>query len=139
MWLYVALAEAPAPDSIANQSANRTDSEEPFAQVDTMPTFQGSGLNEFRKWVEWRLPRLSPIGYDHLKAVFVVQFIIEKDGTLKECEMAQVHDRLLLEEVLKVVKTSPKWEPGMQDGVPVRVKYFMPVQFKLENSKPQQK
>ncbi|MFA6770253.1 MAG: TonB family protein [Bacteroidales bacterium] len=61
----------------------------------------------------------------------VVEFIIEKDGSVTDVQVTKsVHD-LLDQEALRVVKVSPKWKPATLAGNPVRVKISVPVEFKL--------
>ncbi|MBQ8051500.1 MAG: TonB family protein [Bacteroidaceae bacterium] len=60
-----------------------------------------------------------------------VQFIIEKDGSINEVKTLRSPDSLLTAEAERVVKAMPKWEPAMKDGKPVRMRYVLPVLFKL--------
>lgn len=62
----------------------------------------------------------------------IVQFVVEKDGTPTEFKVVRSIDPALDEEALRVLKAMPKWKPGMQKGQPVRVKYTIPVSFKLK-------
>ena len=63
-----------------------------------------------------------------------VAFVVEKDGSITDVEVAKSVDPSLDEEAIRVVKTmSGKWRPGKIDGVPVRVAYTMPINFTLSN------
>ncbi|MBR5919402.1 MAG: TonB family protein, partial [Prevotella sp.] len=64
----------------------------------------------------------------------VVSFVVEKDGSLTEIKTVRSVDPLLDEEAVRVVSAMPKWEPGKQKGKPVRVKYNVPISFKLTGS-----
>ncbi|MBR5440307.1 MAG: TonB family protein [Prevotella sp.] len=64
----------------------------------------------------------------------VVNFVVEKDGSLSEIKTVRSVDPLLDEEAVRVVSAMPKWEPGKQKGKPVRVKYNVPISFKLTGS-----
>ena len=64
----------------------------------------------------------------------VVNFVVEKDGSLTEIKTVKSVDPLLDEEAVRVVSAMPKWEPGKQKGKPVRVKYNVPISFKLTGS-----
>lgn len=64
----------------------------------------------------------------------VVSFVVEKDGSLTEIKTVKSVDPLLDEEAVRVVSAMPKWEPGKQKGKPVRVKYNVPISFKLTGS-----
>ena len=62
----------------------------------------------------------------------IVQFVIMEDGTLDQAKVVRGIDRLLDEEALRVVKLMPKWKPGIQGARSVRVKYTVPVTFRLQ-------
>lgn len=66
-----------------------------------------------------------------LQGRVVVNFIVEKDGSLTNVNVARAVDPLLDAEALRVVKAMPKWTPGKQNGKPVRVKFNIPVSFRL--------
>ena len=60
-----------------------------------------------------------------------ITFIIEKDGSIGEPEVVKSVNPYLDKEALRVISAMPKWKPGSQNGKPVRVKYTIPVNFKL--------
>ena len=62
----------------------------------------------------------------------VVTFVIERDGSVTDVKVEKSVDPSLDKEAIRVVKSMPRWIPGKQDGSPVRVKYTMPVTFKLQ-------
>ena len=62
----------------------------------------------------------------------VVTFVVEKDGSVTNAEVVKSVYPPLDEEALRVVKGMPKWIPGMMNGEPTRVKYTVPVSFRLE-------
>ena len=62
----------------------------------------------------------------------VVTFVVEKDGSITNAEVVKSVYPPLDEEALRVVKDMPKWTPGMMNGEPTRVKYTVPVTFRLE-------
>lgn len=64
----------------------------------------------------------------------VVNFVVEKDGSLTEIKTVRSVDPLLDEEAVRVVSAMPKWEPGKQKGKPVRVRFNVPISFKLTGS-----
>jgi len=61
----------------------------------------------------------------------VVSFTVEKDGAISDVKVARSVTPSLDAEAVRVVKAMPKWTPGKQDGQPVRVRYNVPVSFKL--------
>ena len=62
----------------------------------------------------------------------VVSFIVETDGSITNPEIARSVHPLLDAEALRVVKLMPKWEPGTENGIPVKVKYNLPISFKID-------
>jgi len=67
----------------------------------------------------------------------IVDFIVERDGSISEEEIRQSLSPECDAEVLRIVRCMPKWEPGKQRGEPVRVRYTLPVTFRLPKE-PQQ-
>ena len=63
----------------------------------------------------------------------VLSFVIEKDGRLTNIQVLQTPDRSLSEEAIRVLSKSPKWSPGKQRNQVVRVKYTLPVDFRVQN------
>ena len=61
----------------------------------------------------------------------VVSFIVEKDGSLTDVKVVKSLDPAFDKEAVRVVKSMPKWEPGMWNGKPARVKYCIPIRFRL--------
>ena len=105
----------------------------PYIRVEKMPSFQGGDLNVFRNWVQSKL-RYPQIAQENgVQGRVVLAFVIEKDGSLTNIEVMQSPDRSLSEEAIRVLNTSPKWEPGKQRNQPVRVKYTLPVAFQIRN------
>lgn len=107
--------------------------DQPFLIAETMPSFQGGDLNTFRNWVQQNV-KFPQIALENgIQGRVVLSFVIEKDGTLTNIEVLQAPDRSLSEEAVRVLETSPKWEPGMQSNKAVRVKYTLPVDFQIRN------
>ena len=62
----------------------------------------------------------------------VCRFVIAKDGTISDVEVVRSVSAALDNEAIRVIKSMPKWKPGMNKGKPVAVQYTLPVQFKLQ-------
>ena len=62
----------------------------------------------------------------------VLQFVVERDGSIGDIKVVKSVDPYLDKEALRVVKTMPKWKPGMQRGKPVRCRFTLPVRFRLQ-------
>jgi TonB family protein len=61
-----------------------------------------------------------------------LKFVVEKDGSIKECKVIRSVDPLLDAEAVRLVMEMPRWEPAKQEGKPVRIEYNLPVNFKLQ-------
>lgn len=108
-----------------------------FMIVEDMPSFQGAqrgdaSLAKFRNWVSGRIQYPAMARELGIQGTVTLSFIIETDGSLTNVEVLSNPDRLLTEEAVRVVKTSPKWEPGRQRDEPVRVKFTLPVNFQMQ-------
>ena len=62
----------------------------------------------------------------------IVQFVVDKDGSVVEPKVVKSVSPELDQEALRVIKMMPKWQPGKQNGEIVRVKYVVPVSFRLQ-------
>ena len=60
------------------------------------------------------------------------QFVVNRDGSIVDAKVVRSVDPYLDKEALRVINTMPKWKPGMQRGKPVRVKFTVPVMFRLQ-------
>ena len=121
----------PAPDAPATAVAPPdTAKVVPFAQVQKKPTFQGSDAVNFSKWVAQKLSYPAEAKKAGIEGRVMVQFTICEDGAVREVKVLRGVDPRLDAEAVRVVSSSPKWEPGEQDGKPVKVTYLFPVIFK---------
>ena len=106
--------------------------DQPFLTAETMPSFQGGDLNTFRKWVQDNV-RFPQIALENgISGRVVLSFVIEKDGRLTNIQVLQTPDRSLSEEAIRVLQQSPKWSPGKQRNQAVRVRYTLPVEFRIQ-------
>ena len=105
----------------------------PFVKVEQMPSFQGGDLMTFRNWVQSKV-RYPQIAQENgISGRVLLSFVIEKDGSLTGIQVLQSPDRSLSDEAVRVLKQSPKWKPGKQRNQTVRVKYTLPVDFRIQN------
>ena len=61
----------------------------------------------------------------------IIQFVVEKDGSITEAKVMKSVAPELDAEALRIVNSMPKWNPGIKDGKPVRVRFKLPISFKL--------
>lgn len=107
--------------------------DEPFLRVETMPSFQGGDLNTFRNWVQSNV-RFPQIALENgIQGRVALSFVIERDGRLTNIQVLSTPDRSLSEAAVEVLERSPKWTPGKQRNQTVRVKYTLPVDFRVQN------
>ncbi len=107
--------------------------DQPFLIAETMPSFQGGDLNTFRAWVQQNVKFPTIALENGISGRVVLTFVIEKDGRLTNIQVLQTPDRSLSEEAIRVLNKSPKWSPGKQRNQVVRVKYTLPVDFRMQN------
>ncbi|MBQ3212754.1 MAG: TonB family protein [Alistipes sp.] len=102
-----------------------------YIKVEKMPTFQGGDLNTFRNWVQSQIQYPKEAMEKNISGRVIFSFVVEKDGSTSDFTVLQTPDKLLADEVDRIFKTCPKWEPGTQRGEKVRVKYTVPIVFAL--------
>ena len=95
------------------------------------PSFNGGDANEFSKWVNQRLVYPEVAKENGIQGRVILQFTVEKDGTLDKIKVLRSVDPALDKEAMRVVAQSPKWKPGRQRDRTVPVTYTFPVIFQL--------
>ena len=122
---------APVSPEAKEAPADSTAKEEVFMVAEQMPEFPG-GMKELLKFLQENVKYPENAMKNNVQGRVIVQFVVEKDGTLTEFKVARSVDPDLDAEALRVLQTMPKWKPGMQRGKIVRVKFTVPVSFKLQ-------
>lgn len=122
---------APVSPEAKEAPADSTAKEEVFMVAEQMPEFPG-GMKELLKFLQDNLKYPENAMKNNVQGRVIVRFVVEKDGTLTEFKVARSVDPDLDAEALRVLQTMPKWKPGMQRGKIVRVKFTVPVSFKLQ-------
>ena len=118
----------------AAQANKQQPAQEAFIKVESMPTFQGGDLNGYRNWVQSQIKYPKEAQEKGISGRVIFSFVVEKDGSVSNFDALQAPDKILVEEVERVFKLTPKWEPGKQNGNAVRVKFTVPIYFKLEDA-----
>ena len=103
----------------------------PFVTVEQKPTFNGGDANGFAKWVNSRLVYPEVAKETGVEGRVTLQFTIGKDGRLQDVKVLNSPDESLAQEAVRVVSSSPKWEPGRQRDRTVKVSYTFPVIYRL--------
>lgn len=113
------------------QEMARETEDPPFIVAETMPLFEGGDLLKFRQWLQTQVRYPAEALKKQIEGRVVCSFVVERDGSVSNIMALQSPDRLLTDEVRRVLANSPRWTPGMQKGKTVRVKYIVPVDFRL--------
>ena len=106
----------------------------PFSLVEKKPTFQGNDAATFSRWVAQRLVYPDDAKKAGFQGRVMIQFTICEDGVLRNATVLRGVNPALDAEALRVISSSPKWEPGLQDGKPVNVTYMFPVIFQMRGN-----
>ena len=102
-----------------------------FDVVEKMPEFPGGSV-ELMKFLSTNLKYPASALKDSIQGRVVATFIVEKDGSTSNVMVVKHVSDDLDAEAVRVIELMPKWIPGMQKGEAVRVKYTVPVTFRLQ-------
>lgn len=103
-----------------------------FVVVETMPEFPG-GQQALFKYLSENVKYPVIAQENSIQGRVICQFVVNKDGAIVDVEVVRSGgDPSLDKEAVRVIKSMPKWNPGKQRGKAVRVKYTVPVNFRLQ-------
>lgn len=103
-----------------------------FEFVESNPVPPGGSQEALLKWIARTLQYPEIAAENGVQGKVIVQFVVEKDGSITKATVVRGVDASLDKEALRVINKMDKWQPGKQGGKPVRVKYTLPIQFKLQ-------
>ena len=119
--------DEPVGDGPVN-AVKTEDTNEIYTSVEVLPTFNG----DYGKFLQKNL-RYPPIARENnIQGRVIVNFVVEKDGSLTDIKVGRGIGGGCDEEAMRVIKSSPKWNPGVQNGRNVRVNYTIPIFFQLQ-------
>lgn len=101
-----------------------------FVSMENPPSHPG-GIEKFYKFIEDNKKYPTSAIENNIQGNVFVSFTVEKDGSLTDIKVDRKLGHGTDEEAVRVLKLSKRWNPGMQNGKPVRVKYNIPVKFSL--------
>ena len=101
-----------------------------FDVVEVMPQFPG-GQIAMLQYLMKNIKYPEQAMKEGIQGRVAVRFIVEKDGSISDVKPVLSVHPLLNKEAVRVVESMPKWTPGKQNGKPVRVRFNVPVMFKL--------
>lgn len=95
-----------------------------------LPEFPG-GQIAFGKFLSENIKYPVEVRNWGMAGKVVLSYNVEKDGHITDIQVVSSPHYALEEEAIRVLKRSPKWQPGIQNGIPVKVKYTLPVTFSI--------
>ena len=107
-----------------------SDEDEVFEVVEQMPMFPG-GDEALLKYLGKNIKYTRMAQDRGVQGTCIIEFVVNKDGSVVDPVVLRKLDPDLDNNALDVVKKMPRWQPGLQRGKPVRVKYRLPVAFRL--------
>ena len=106
--------------------------EEIFMIVESMPEFPG-GQQAMMRYIAENIKYPVIAQENGIQGRVICQFVVEKDGKVSDFQVVRSSGEASLDkEAQRVIGSMPKWKPGKQRGKPVRVKYTLPVNFRLQ-------
>lgn len=102
-----------------------------FDVVEQQPQFPG-GMGALNQWLGSNIKYPAMAVENGIEGRVIVQFVVERDGSVSGVHVVRGVDPSLDKEATRVVAQMPKWIPGKQNGSAVRVKYTVPVTFRLQ-------
>jgi TonB family protein len=105
-----------------------------FTEVEQVPEFPG-GLNAFGRFLGTNVRYPKADREKGIQGRVIATFVVETDGSLSGLKISRGISKGLDEESLRVLRKSPNWKPGIQNGRKVRVQYSVPISFTLADDK----
>jgi len=104
-----------------------------FIVVEEKPEFPG-GEQTLLKWIASNIKYPSIAIQNGVQGIVFINFVVDRDSGISNARVVRECDPSLDQEALRVLNKLPKWKPGLQRGIPVRVSYTIPIHFKLQQS-----
>ena len=103
-----------------------------FEVVEQMPEFPNGGMAGLMQYLSKNIKYPTIVQENGTQGRVTVQFVVNRDGSIVDAKVLRGVDPYLDKEAIRVISSMPKWKPGMQRGKAVRVKYTVPVMFRLQ-------
>ena len=120
-----------AKEVIAQPEPPKEEETKVFDVVEQMPSFPG-GQSALLQYLSSNIKYPVVAEENGVQGRVIVTFVVERDGSITDVRVIKSVDPSLDKEAVRVVKSMPKWIPGKQNGSAVRVKYTVPVTFRLQ-------
>ena len=124
-------AEQDINDEQQNYNTPQELQEKVYDVVEVMPSFPG-GQSALMQYLGNNIQYPVEAQENGAQGRVIINFVVEDDGSISHVKVAKSADPALDREAMRVVKSMPKWIPGKQNGECVRVRYSVPVVFRLE-------
>jgi len=126
--------EVKAPSAPVHSSDTSKQEERVFESVEWRPEFPG-GVDSLYKFIAQNIKYTPSARENGVEGRVIIAFVVNEDGTLSDVKSVLPASRKLghglEEEAIRVVKMMPNWKPGSQGGKLVKIKYTLPIMFKL--------
>jgi protein TonB len=131
-FLYVAqaFAQGESIETIQEAPPAEESDSELFTFVEQMPQFPG-GPEAMLKFISGNINYPEEASEAGIQGAVYVGFVVEKDGVIDEVRVLRGIGGGCDEEAVRVVSAMPNWEPGVQRGKPVRVRFNLPIRYRL--------
>ena len=109
----------------------QSESDKVFEVAEKMPSFPG-GQDALFDFIEKNIKYPKGAEDYGIQGRVILTFIVKKDGSLSDVRVAKSVDPSLDKEAVRIIKSMPKWSPGIEKGQFVNVKFTVPVTFRLQ-------
>lgn len=116
-----------------DKEPKKTEEDNTLMTVEVMPEFKG-GISEFYNFLSKNLQYTEAMLQKNIQGKVFISLTVEKDGSLTDIKTVKDIGGGAATEAIRVLKSSPKWEPGYQNGQKVRVRYTLPINFTIVSS-----
>lgn len=120
---------------VNDQQKSKQTEERVFGDPLEQPSFQGGDVTKFQKWIYDNLKYPPKAKEKSISGKVYVQFVVSNTGEVVDVKVVRSADPLLDEEAMRVVKSSPKWEPATSKGDKVKQQFTMPITFVNDEQK----
>ncbi|NDK54727.1 energy transducer TonB [Pontibacter fetidus] len=117
-------------DGGTGEAGNNTTTIHDFAEI--MPEYQG-GFDALAKYLSRKLVYPTAASKAGVEGTVVVTFVVGRNGDIEDVKVLKGLGFGTDEEAARVIQRMPRWKPGKQNGVPVAVRYTLPIKFALKN------
>jgi protein TonB len=116
---------------VGNTKEQEEEENKVFILVESMPKFQGEGIEKFRDYIQATVKYPQIAMENSISGTVFVSFVVSRLGEVSNIVIVRGVDTSLDEAVISALKNAPKWEPGKQREKPVNVSFSIPVKFIL--------